>query len=123
MTSPLDMFTNLVQLRDGGEVGIEQRGRRGEIGSWTVSAFHADSDASVHANHWERHPVGDEVLYVLSGAVRVHLRADQDAPPTTLGPGTCYVVPSGQWHRLTVEEPTDLLTITPRANTEHERVS
>jgi mannose-6-phosphate isomerase-like protein (cupin superfamily) len=37
--------------------------------------------------------------------------------------GQAFIVPVGRWHRLTVSEPGDLLAITPRAETQHERVT
>jgi mannose-6-phosphate isomerase-like protein (cupin superfamily) len=73
---------------------------------------------------WERHPAGQEVLLVLSGAISVYLRDHRDGrePFAALMAGQAFVVPAGQWHRLTVEEPADLLALTPRAETQHERV-
>ncbi|MCV7400094.1 cupin domain-containing protein [Mycobacterium fragae] len=123
--SVIDMFSNLMELRDGGAVVERQRGVSGDWGLWTVAAFHADSNDAVHSHVWERHPLGDELLYLLSGAITVHMRdhADGEGAPRALSPGTCCVVPAGQWHRLTVEEPGDLVAITPRAETAHEAVS
>ena len=121
-TEPTDLFANLIQLRTGGEIAAQRRGEPGESGLWTVAAFHAESNESVHSHVWERHPGGDELLCVLSGALSVHLRGDDAGPATSLRPGTFFVVPAGKWHRLTVDEPGDLLSITPRLDTEHEKV-
>jgi mannose-6-phosphate isomerase-like protein (cupin superfamily) len=88
-----------------------------------VGAFHADSDESVHADHWERHTAGQELLYVVSGALAVHLREYGDGPVVTLTSGQAFIVPAGKWHRLSVREPGDLVTVSPRPGTEHERVS
>ncbi|WP_147404034.1 cupin domain-containing protein [Nocardia panacis] len=122
MSAPIDMFESLIHLRDGGVIDATPRSGNRDAGLWTISAFHAQSNTSLHADHWERHPVGDELLLVLSGVLTVHLRHG-DHPPTTLRPGAYYLVPAGAWHRLTVEEPGDLLSITPRVDTEHEPVS
>lgn len=118
----IDIFSSWIELREGGAVESRSRGVSGEWGRWTVAAFHVTDNDSVHSDVWERHPDGDEVLFLLSGAVAVHLRdlAGGEAA-TTLPTGTCWVVPAGTWHRLTVEEPGDLLVITPRANTEHQK--
>ncbi|SPM29630.1 hypothetical protein MTAB308_3122 [Mycobacterium terramassiliense] len=90
-----------------------------------MAAFHVTDNGSVHSDVWERHPAGDEVLCLLSGAITVHLRGQvaEEAVTGALRAGTCWVVPAGHWHRLTVEEPGDLVVITPRANTTHQTVS
>jgi mannose-6-phosphate isomerase-like protein (cupin superfamily) len=74
---------------------------------------------------WERHPAGSEVLCALSGAIEVYLRdhGEGSPPAVSLTAGQAFVVPIGQWHRLDVREPADLLAVTPRAGTEHEHVA
>ena len=117
----IDLFESLVHLREGRVV--EPGTRQDPPGLWSVGAFHADSDGSVHADHWERHPEGQELLFVLSGELAVHLRDHGRDPVTTLTSGQAFVVPAGQWHRLSVREPGDLVSITPRPGTDHEQVS
>ncbi|WP_255949997.1 cupin domain-containing protein [Streptomyces odontomachi] len=119
---PLDAFETLVQLRVNGSATVSARPATVEVGLWTVAMHRADSDAALHSDVWERHPTGDEVLCALSGAFTVHLR-DHGAPPVTLTAGRTCVVPAGHWHRLAVVEPGDLLSITPRTGTRHERVA
>jgi mannose-6-phosphate isomerase-like protein (cupin superfamily) len=120
----LDLFDTPIQLRAGGHA--EPGGGRDGAGPglWTVAAHRAADDRSLHSDVWERHPAGQEVLCVLSGAITAYLRDHDDGgrPVATLGPGRALVVPAGCWHRLTVAEPGDLLVVTPRAGTEHERV-
>jgi mannose-6-phosphate isomerase-like protein (cupin superfamily) len=120
---PIDIFSSWIELSDGGAVKQRLRGVPGEWGRWTVAAFHATDNDSVHSDVWERHPAGDEVLFLLSGAVTVDQRdlAGGEVVTTALPAGTCRVVPAGTWHRLSVEEPGDLLVITARANTEHQK--
>jgi mannose-6-phosphate isomerase-like protein (cupin superfamily) len=127
-----DLFDTLIHLRPGGVAEVaEPRTRlkalagRADAGLWTVGAVHADSDRAVHADVWERHPSGDEVLCVLAGAMQVYLRdhADGAVPVATLTSGQSFIVPVGQWHRLAVVEPADLLAITPRVDTQHEKMS
>src|SRR5690242_11852771 len=109
-----DLFDTLIHLRQGGVAeAAEPRTRanalagRGDASVWTVGAFHADSDQAVHADVWERHPGGYEVLCVLSGAMHVYLRdrGDGTVPVATLTPGQLFIVPVGRWHRLAVVEP------------------
>jgi mannose-6-phosphate isomerase-like protein (cupin superfamily) len=66
----------------------------------------------------EVHPDGDEFLYVISGRVRV---IGDSAPesPTELGPGEACVVRRGEWHRVAILEPTQLLNITPGPRGDH----
>jgi mannose-6-phosphate isomerase-like protein (cupin superfamily) len=66
----------------------------------------------------EVHPDGDEILYVVSGRVRVIGDSAPDSP-TELGPGEACVVRRGEWHRVTVLEPTQLVNITPGPRGDH----
>jgi mannose-6-phosphate isomerase-like protein (cupin superfamily) len=53
----------------------------------------------------EMHPDGDELLYLVDGAVDIIL--DEAAGERCLGlqPGQAFVVPCGVWHRVMVKEP------------------
>lgn len=116
----IDLFETLIHLREG--LVVEPGTRQDPAGLWAVGAFHADSDESVHADHWERHPAGQELLFALSGELAIYLRDHGQEPVATLTAGQAFVVPAGRWHRLSVREPGDLVTISPRPGTEHERV-
>lgn len=116
----IDIFASMVEFHEGGAIHERPRGASGDWGMWTMAAFHVDSNRAVHSDVWERHPLGDELLCLLSGAITVHLR--DSVTTVELRPGTCYAIPAGQWHRLTVEEPGDLMAVTPRSDTAHEPV-
>jgi mannose-6-phosphate isomerase-like protein (cupin superfamily) len=60
----------------------------------------------------EVHPDGDEILYVISGKLRVIGESDPNAA-VDLGPGDACIVRKGEWHRVTMLEPSQLLHITP----------
>lgn len=66
----------------------------------------------------EVHPDGDEILYVISGRVRVSGDSAPDAP-LDLGPGDACIVRQGEWHRVRILEPTQLLHVTPGPGGDH----
>jgi mannose-6-phosphate isomerase-like protein (cupin superfamily) len=67
----------------------------------------------------EMHPDADELLYLVSGRVRVRLELDDGDRDTALGPGQALVVPRGVWHRIFIEEPGRLVHITPGPGGQH----
>ena len=81
---------------------------------WLVGAF-----ALTGASHWEMHPAGDEILFLVSGAVDVILEDTGGERVVELQPGTACLVPRGVWHRQIVHQPGDLLAITYGRGTQH----
>jgi mannose-6-phosphate isomerase-like protein (cupin superfamily) len=71
-------------------------------------------DRSVHADHWEIHPAGDEILCVLDGRVLARVEGDGAVEEAVIEAGQALIVPRGCWHRLQVLEPGRLLFATPR---------
>jgi quercetin dioxygenase-like cupin family protein len=74
--------------------------------------------ASENAPHsGEMHPDGDEVLYLISGRVKVTL---ETAPVQELGmsPGDGLIVPKGVWHRVDILEPGKIVYVAPDPNNE-----
>lgn len=122
-----DLFTTMLSFEpDGGVRPGERSFTGGYDAGWQAAAFHAETDAQVHADHWEMHPEADEAVCCLSGGLRVYFRnADgEDGPEemTRLPAGSAVIVPRGRWHRLELEAPSDLLSITPRRGTRLEEV-
>jgi mannose-6-phosphate isomerase-like protein (cupin superfamily) len=70
-------------------------------------------------SHWEMHPAGDEVLFLISGAATVLLEEEEGERAVALTPGTACVVPQGVWHTALVDTPGMLLSITRGEGTEH----
>lgn len=66
----------------------------------------------------EVHPDGDEILYVISGRLRVTGESEPNAP-IEMGPGQACIVRRGEWHRVNVLEKTQLIHITPGPNGDH----
>ena len=83
------------------------------IDGFTVGILTMQGDAP-HGG--EVHPDGDEVLYIISGRVRV---AGDTSDPVELGPGDACIVPRGEWHTVSVLEETQLVHITPGPNGDH----
>jgi mannose-6-phosphate isomerase-like protein (cupin superfamily) len=70
----------------------------------------------------ERHPDGDEVLFLISGRVDVILEHEGVEDVVELRAGQTVVVPRGVWHRILPHEPGQLLHITPGPKGEWRRV-
>ena len=66
----------------------------------------------------ERHPDGDEVLYLISGRVRV-VFVDSEEPDIDVMPGDGLIVPKGVWHRVDILEPSQIVYLTPGPNNEY----
>jgi len=92
----------------------EQRsGPPERIDGFTVGFIEMSGDAP-HGG--EVHPDGDEVLYVISGRLRV---SSDESGTLELGPGDACIVPKGEWHRVSVQEAARLVHITPGPNGDH----
>jgi len=83
-----------------------------------LMVFDFTDDASLHADHWERHPGGDEILCVLEGRLLAAVEADGATQEAEIEEGQAVIFPKAAWHRLRVIEPGRLLVFTPRAGSE-----
>lgn len=69
---------------------------------------------------WEKHPAGDEIVVLLSGAATMTLRKKSgDETVRLTEPGSYLVVPKDTWHTAHISEPTRMLFITPGEGTEN----
>jgi mannose-6-phosphate isomerase-like protein (cupin superfamily) len=123
--SPVDLFVSALHIhRDGDVEAAERRMTSSDSGAWQIATFHVETDADVHADHWEMHPEADEVVCCLTGGVRIHFRAtgpDGAEHMVRLQAGTAVIVPRGRWHRMELDAPSDLMSITRRNGTRLER--
>jgi quercetin dioxygenase-like cupin family protein len=85
------------------------------IDGMTVGIVTIENDAP---HRGEVHPDGDEILYVVSGSLRVTGESEPDAS-IELHAGEACIVPKGEWHRVHVLEKTQLVHITPGPNSDH----
>lgn len=117
----IDIFSSAIQFHSNGDVRSAERRMTTDSGAWQIAAFHAETDEDVHADHWEMHPAAEEAVCCLSGRLRIYFR-DQDEP-VTLTTGQAVVVPRATWHRLELDEPSDLMSVTLRGGTRLEEVA
>ncbi len=69
----------------------------------------------------EMHPDGDEVLYLISGRLKV-VFLDSTEDDVDVLPGDGLVVPKGMWHRVDIIEPSQIVYLTPGPNNEYRPV-
>lgn len=119
----INLFDRGVRILPDGGLLTEERRMQGNVEGWTVATFHVETDADVHSDTWEMHPAGDELVTVLAGSVRLYLKPENEGAPTDpvhLTAGHAYIVPRGRWHRIELDEASDLMSIGPRRGTQLE---
>lgn len=125
--APLHLQSTFVRLRPDASVealpvdgSFWQRLTTGALGSfrneYLVSAFFFDADWP----SWERHPAGDEIVYLLAGDVSLLLEEPGGEREVRLRDAGSYViVPRGIWHTARIHVPSRMLFITAGEGTEH----
>lgn len=84
---------------------------------WLVTEFECASDWP----NWERHPGGDEFVYLLSGAATLLLELPTGVQRMPLQGRAAVLVPQGIWHTAEVTAPSRMLFVTRGQGTEHRR--
>jgi mannose-6-phosphate isomerase-like protein (cupin superfamily) len=115
MTRTFDLSHSLLGLqRDGKATVIPwESGPPPRVDGFVVSAPFITRNAP-HGG--EMHPDADEILFLMSGCVHVILEEEGVENTIEVRPGQALVVPKGVWHRVLVQEPSQLLHITPGPN-------
>ena len=110
----IDLSTHVIGVAHGTRqaVLVDQKPGRPphRIDGFTIGAPLVTGDAP-HGG--EVHPDGDELLYLISGAMNLRLEHPDGDVEVELRAGQAVVVPRGVWHKLTLREPGQLLHITP----------
>jgi mannose-6-phosphate isomerase-like protein (cupin superfamily) len=122
----VDLYADHLVFETGGVVAADRRRTAGGGAEWRLAMFRAESDADVHADHWERHLHGEEVVGCVRGGFRLHLRGARPGlldDVVRVRAGDAVIVPRGRWHRLELDEPSDLLVVTIRRGTELVKVA
>jgi uncharacterized cupin superfamily protein len=69
---------------------------------------------------WERHPAGDEVVILMSGAATLRMMVDAGEQVVELrDPGSFAIVPRNTWHTAEIREATRMVFVTPGEGTEN----
>lgn len=72
---------------------------------------------------WERHPDGEELVFLLEGSIDLVLDGPEGERVVPLRGRGGALVPRGVWHRALVHEPSEVLHVTPGKGTEHRPVA
>ncbi|QKG20610.1 cupin [Actinomadura verrucosospora] len=125
MTQPIDMFALALTFHPDGAVRGAERRMTTDDGGWQVATFHVETDADVHADHWEVHPAAEEAVCCLSGGgLRMYFRPEEpggEEEMTRLPAGSAVIVPRGRWHRIELDGPSDIMSITLRRGSLQEK--
>jgi mannose-6-phosphate isomerase-like protein (cupin superfamily) len=82
-------------------------------GGWLVSEFEFAADWP----NWEMHPNADEFVYLISGAVELHLEQADGVRTVTIEGSGAVLVPRGIWHTAKVRASSRMLHITRGSGT------
>ena len=81
-----------------------------------ISSYEFESDWGV----WEKHPAGDELVILLSGAATLRIKLESGENVVELRePGSFAVVPRNAWHTAEIREATRMMFVTPGEGTEN----
>lgn len=108
-------------------VGLErQTGRavlveRSRDKPWRIDGYTIESSAlgGPPMHNGELHPDADELLYLLSGRIRVRLELEGGDRESEVRPGQALAIPRGTWHQIIVDEPGQLVNVTPGPGGQH----
>jgi mannose-6-phosphate isomerase-like protein (cupin superfamily) len=129
MTSSFDLSSTYIHLQDGpGAIPVEvsddfwtQIDSRLDLHDGRlVTTFHFQNTDDWA--YWEMHPAGDEIVYLLSGAVDLVLHQRDEERIVELRNRAACIIPQGAWHRAIIHRPSDALFITRGAGTQHRAV-
>ena len=111
---PVDVSRYLFDIHRDLSVAIRphRAGPPTRIDGMTVGIIMIENDAP---HRGEVHPDGDEILYVISGSLRITGESEPDTS-IELHAGEACIVPKGEWHLVHVLEKTQLVHITPGPN-------
>lgn len=99
-------------LHLGADLSVRRGSSAGPFHGFAGFTFTPVSMAQDAPHGGEKHPDGDEILYVMAGRIAVTLELDE-AQTFEIGPGQGLVVPRGVWHKVHVLSPVEMVTLSP----------
>ena len=115
--SIIDLNTELAKLtvfrgRTPQSTMADRKGSAARLASYRDGGLSATKFAG--KGHWESHPAGDELIYILDGTATLDIVCDNGPPKSfALSAGMVAVNPQGAWHRFRSSEGVTLMTATP----------
>ena len=76
-------------------------------------------DGAIYIGHyagsseWERHPKGEEIVYVVEGETTLVMFGEKEDSSIRLKQGELFVVPQNVWHRFETPVGVKILSVTP----------
>jgi mannose-6-phosphate isomerase-like protein (cupin superfamily) len=115
---PIDLLNSTLTLDRGGKARVlENRpGPPKRIDGLTIGA---PLMTGPDPHDGEMHPDGDELLFLVSGKVTVVVEDQTPPRRVELAPGQAIVVPRGVWHKVLIDEPSQIVHVTPGPGGEH----
>ena len=112
LKSPINLQKSPVHFAPTGSIELVAQSGRAHPGVKGRLAGEARMTKSPpHAG--EMHPDGDELLYLVEGAVDVVLDEEAGERCLSIQPGQAFIVPRAVWHRVMVKEACRPLYFTP----------
>jgi mannose-6-phosphate isomerase-like protein (cupin superfamily) len=103
-----------------GDASFWPRLMSGQLGDFHNEYLVTAIDYRADWTHWEMHPMGDELVCVLSGAALMLLEHSGEQIPVQLSvPGEFVLVPRGTWHTARVSTACRMLFVTAGEGTQH----
>ena len=115
--SIIDLNTELAKLtvfrgRTPQSTMADRKGSAARLASYRDGGLSATKFAG--KGHWESHPAGDELIYILDGTATLDIVCDNGPPKSfALSAGMVAVNPQGAWHRFRSSEGVTLMAATP----------
>jgi mannose-6-phosphate isomerase-like protein (cupin superfamily) len=117
-SSAIDLSAAVVHLRRDGSATakVSPPGPPERIDGYSIGAPVLSQEPP---HDGEMHPDGDEILFLVSGSVTVVLEDSEPAREVSLRPGQAIIVPRGVWHRVRLNQPSQVVHVTPGPGGDH----
>lgn len=126
-SQPYNLSSTYLRLRSDvtiealkGDATFWPRLMSGQLGNFHNEYLITVFDSAQDWTHWEMHPMGDELVCVLSGAVVMLL--EQSGRPVAVRleqPGEFVLITRGTWHTANVSSACRMLFVTAGEGTQH----